>query len=724
MPNDSARPFTGQETDEGRTVGDPASASSTAASASASASTAASASAPADEGVTRIGVVGAGPRGISVVERLCANAGLPYARERRYAVHLVDPFPDGGQVWRTGQRAELLMNTVASQITLYCDESVDCAGPVVPGPSLHQWAALLEELGSGGLPADVRREAAALGPDAYPTRRLYGHYLMWVLDRLRRGAPPNLTITVHHATAVALRDAPGGRRTQVVTLDRGGELAELDAVVLAQGHVPVEPTARQREFGRYARRNGLLYFPPANPADVDFAAIGAGQPTGLVGMGLTFFDVVALLTGGRGGVFERDGGGALVYRPSGLEPVLYAGSRRGVPYHARGENEKGVSGRHEPLFLTPSVIEELRERHRSTGTLSFNEHVWPLVSREVRAVYYRALLTERGEAAAGAVFCAEFVARGGPEGAEEAALLDRHGIPAERRWSWPLIERPYGEREFADRWVFQGWLLGHLREDVAEALKGNVSSPLKAALDVLRDLRNEIRLVVDHAGISGRSYRDELRAWYTPLNAYLSIGPPARRIEELIALIEAGVVRMCLPGVRAEPEPEQGGFVLRSAGAPASGVRVSALIEARLSEPDLRSTTDPLLRSLLRSGQCAPYRIPDGAGGFHETGGVAVSRRPYHLLDAARRPHPRRFAFGVPTESVHWVTAAGVRPGVNSVILGDSDAIARRCLAAVRPAAAAPARHDAPLRRHIPLPWLPTSCPPAAVPAPTAQGAS
>src|SRR5690606_6912077 len=105
----------------------------------------------------------------------CANAGLPYARERRYAVHLVDPFPDGGQVWRTGQRAELLMNTVASQITLYCDESVDCAGPVVPGPSLHQWAALLEELGSGGLPADVRREAAALGPDAYPTRRLYGH---------------------------------------------------------------------------------------------------------------------------------------------------------------------------------------------------------------------------------------------------------------------------------------------------------------------------------------------------------------------------------------------------------------------------------------------------------------------------------------------------------------------------------------------------------------------
>ncbi|MFE3389614.1 FAD/NAD(P)-binding protein [Streptomyces anulatus] len=707
MANDSGRPFTGHGVDKGRRSGSPAPART-----------------PAEEGVTRICVIGAGPRGISVVERLCANAGLPYLRERRYAVHLIDPFPSGGQVWRTGQRAELLMNTVASQITLFCDESVVCAGPVVPGPSLHQWATLLEELGSGGLPADVRREAAALGPDAYPTRRLYGHYLMWVLDRLIDGAPPNLTITVHHATAVALRDAPGGRSSQVVTLDRGGEIAELDAVVLAQGHVPVEHTPREREFGRYARRNGLLYFPPANPADVDFAGIGAGRPTGLLGMGLTFFDIVALLTSGRGGVFERDGR-SLVYRPSGQEPVLYAGSRRGIPYHARGENEKGVSGRHEPLFLTPAAIEELRERHRTTGTLSFLDHVWPLVSREVRAVYYRALLAEGGDAAAGAVFCAEFVARGGPEGAEESALLDRYGVPADRRWSWALIERPYGDRKFTDRWVFQGWLLGHLRDDVSEALKGNVSSPLKAALDVLRDLRNEIRLVVDHGGISGRSYRDELRAWYTPLNAYLSIGPPARRIEELIALVEAGVVRMCLPGLRAEPEPESDGFVLRSAGGPASGIRVSALIEARLSEPDVRTTTDPLLRGLLRAGQCAPYRIPDGDGGFHETGGVAVSRRPYHLLDHAHRAHPRRFAFGVPTEAVHWVTAAGVRPGVNSVILSDSDAIARRCLAAAdRSAAGAPARRDVPLRRHIPLPWLPTSCPPAAVPTPTAQGAS
>ncbi|CAM5535805.1 hypothetical protein SGLAM104S_00189 [Streptomyces glaucescens] len=70
---------------------------------------------------------------------------------------------------------------------------------------------------------------------------------------------------------------------------------------------------------------------------------------------------------------------------------------------------------------------------------------------------------------------------------------------------------------------------------------------MKAALDVLRDLRNEIRLIVDHAGLTGASRRDHLDRWL-PLNAFLSIGPPRRRIEELAALIAAGVVEVLGPG--------------------------------------------------------------------------------------------------------------------------------------------------------------------------------
>ncbi len=65
---------------------------------------------------------------------------------------------------------------------------------------------------------------------------------------------------------------------------------------------------------------------------------------------------------------------------------------------------------------------------------------------------------------------------------------------------------------------------------------------------------------------------------------------------------------------------------------------------------------------------------------MYETGGLAVTERPYRLLDGQGRPHPRRFAYGIPTEAVHWATAAGIRPGVDSVTLADSDAIARAVL--------------------------------------------
>lgn len=123
---------------------------------------------------------------------------------------------------------------------------------------------------------------------------------------------------------------------------------------------------------------------------------------------------------------------------------------------------------------------------------------------------------------------------------------------------------------------------------------------------------------------------------------------------------------------------------------PGPPVRASVLVEARLPEPDLRRTADPLLRHLLETEQCTTYRIGGAAGGSYETGGLAVTERPYRLLDARGRAHPRRFAYGIPTESVHWVTAAGIRPGVDSVTLGDSDAIARALLA-LPPVAQVPA---------------------------------
>ncbi|MFJ7049725.1 FAD/NAD(P)-binding protein [Streptomyces sp. NPDC101112] len=637
-------------------------------------------------GISDIGValVGAGPRGTSVLERLCASAPELLPSGIRLTVHVVDPAPPGpGQVWRTAQSPRLLMNTVASQVTLFTDESVDCSGPIRPGPSLHEWAA--DRADPGGPPAP--------GPDDYPTRAQYGRYLEWVFAETVRGAPPAIRVRTHRTRAVRLDDAPDG--SQRLTLATGHVLADLAAVVLAQGHLPTAPDEEERRTTAYAARHGLRHLPPANPADLDLSSLAPGEPVLLRGLGLNFFDHMALLTTGRGGrfVYDRDEeepgvrlAGSPRYLPSGREPRLYAGSRRGVPYQARGDNAKGPYGRHVPLVLTPEVIAGFRKRADSGEAPDFLAEIWPLVAKEVETVYYEALRRRQGEQATGqeatggrtaddGAFRERFLAAS-HRSRQEAAVLDEFGVPEGDRWSWERVSRPYAGLVFPDPGAWRAWLLAHLREDAARAALGNVAGPEKAALDVLRDLRNELRLIVDHGGLTGDSRREHLDRWYTPLNAFLSIGPPRSRIEEMTALIEAGVLTVLGPGL--EVRQDDGAWLAHSPDVPGSDVRVTTLVEARLPEPDVRRTADELLARLLREGACRPHRV-DG----HETGGLDVTCRPYHLIDRHGVPHEKRFALGVPTEGVHWVTAAGARPGVDSVTLSDADAVARAVLRAV-----------------------------------------
>lgn len=623
-------------------------------------------------------LVGAGPRGLSVLERLCANErGSP--SHTSVTVHVVDNSPAGaGAVWRTEQSRHLLMNTVTSQITIFTDDTAQIDGPIEPGPSLYDWAASLALLGEAGdCDEEILAEAKRLGPNSYPTRAFYGCYLHDAFKQVVASAPEHVTVRVHQSRAVAVADTHGVvGGPQGIRLENGTRLNHLDAVVLAQGHVPARLTPREARTASLARIHHLDYLTPANPADVDLSKIQAGRTVLLRGLGLNFFDYMALFTVGRGGTYVRDGD-RLVYRPSGREPRLFASSRRGVPYHARGENEKGAFGRYLPRVLTPEVIAQLRERTGDDRPVRFATDLWPLVAKEIESVYYRTLLETTGRDGAEDLVERYLTL---PHGQDPVPLLDEYGVDAGERWDWERLTKPYLGRTFADRSEFRAWLLDYLARDVQHARAGNVSDPLKAALDVLRDLRNEVRLAVDHGGLEGTSYRDDVESWYTPLNAFLSIGPPLSRVEEMIALIEAGLLEISGPGTQFRMDFTEPAFVAESKLIPGLPVRASSLIEARLPEPDLRRTMDPLLRHMLDTDQCTPYRIPDARETDYETGGLAVTGRPYRVVDARGRAHPRRFAYGVPTESVHWVTAAGVRPGVDSVTLGDSDAIARAVL--------------------------------------------
>jgi uncharacterized NAD(P)/FAD-binding protein YdhS len=600
-----------------------------------------------------IAIVGGGPRGTSTLERICASARDFVADGSRVRVHIIDPVGCGaGSVWRTDQSSELLMNTVSSQITLFTDDTVECDGPISRGPSLYEWAAM---------------ERRNIGPNQYPTRALYGEYLASVFKEVVDCAPPHVEIRVHKALATQLQQAHDGR--QSLTLDNGAIINGLSAVILAQGHLPLNPDNEQQQTASYAKRNGLRYFTPSNPADLDLSVIAPGESVCLKGLGLNFFDHMALMTTGRGGKFVRRSDGNLRYIASGNEPRLFASSRRGIPYHARGDNEKGAHGRTMPVVFTEDVIRSFRKQAVAGTPPDFMAQVWPLITKEIELVYYEALLLPIHGSEVVESFRNLFLAVE-PETVEKARLLSSFGIHGDDVFSWERLQKPTVGRTFNNVDSWREWMVNYLRKDAAEAAKGNVSGPLKAALDMMRDLRNELRLVIDHDGISGSSRRNALDRWYTPLNGFLSIGPPRLRIEQMAALIEAGVLDVL--GPRMQVRQEDGAWVAHSPDVQGSTVRCTTLIEARLPEPDVRTTGDKLLANLLSTGQCRPYTTVDG----YQTGGLDVTASPYHIVDVTGSAHPRRFAVGVPTEGVHWVTAAGARPGVNSITLCDTDAIA------------------------------------------------
>ncbi|MBV9952474.1 MAG: FAD/NAD(P)-binding protein, partial [Acidimicrobiia bacterium] len=336
-----------------------------------------------------LAIVGAGPTGTSLLERLFANLPslLPSVP---VVVHVIDPHPPGaGRVWRTAQSALLRMNSMAEDVTMFVDDSVTCEGPAQPGPTLSEWIELArhdETIGD----ADLAEELRTSTPTSFPTRHLQSAYLSWVYERVLADAPATVTIEEHDASAVGLEDAGSG--AQWVHLDDGTSLVA-DVVVLTIGHLDVKPNRDERELGSFAARHGLAYVPPAYTADVDLEHIPDGAVVVSRGMGLAFVDLVVLLTEGRGGRFVDDGDD-LRYLPSGREPRIVCGSRRGVPYHSKiGYPLRGPRPEL-PNVLRPDVVEAALADRK---VLDFHRDVWPLVAAELTRAHYHELFVAHSD---------------------------------------------------------------------------------------------------------------------------------------------------------------------------------------------------------------------------------------------------------------------------------------------------------------------------------------
>ncbi len=694
-----------------------------------------------------------------------ATAGSTRERPEKPLVRVavVDAVEVGpGATWRTDQTGQFLNNTPISETTLYPDESTPIDGPLGGGPTLVEWVREVAERGTHELPWVVE-EARGLTPDSFSSRRLQGVYYAEQLARAEAAG----FVSVERVIGVAQKiegDGAGTVRGHLTKDDDGttqddvtghvrtvrlanGRRLRGRMVVLAQGMVQATPSPSVRTFIEGSKRLGLRYIEPGMPSERPWHRVPAGQDCIVRGLGANFFDVVAELTAARGGRFEPvpgDALGRLRYIPSGKEPRLWAVSRRGVPYRAKGlAGPQGKPRYGQAVFATPEWFDSLEH---TVKPLRFGRDVWPSIAAEFGYAFAAALAARdpkaisagidalredlraviagtgidpnsgrtvrNGTDEAGAVVDAvsavnnridEILAThiNRPEGHPEAFRLDH-------------LLRPTGGRRVSeeewDRYV------ADFIEVELNAIAHPLESPRQAVNLAMAALRGRVAQLIAKGLIEGRSAVTEVHGWFESNSIFLASGPPAGRVRQVIALIEAGFVHFVGPLSTVEIDEFRRCFTALS---PITGVQVDAhtFIEARMSKGNVTHTSDPLIQSLLATGRARIHRLPvdassagpvgspthpssDSAGshadGTNRVDGAVTEtvatqsieavpptapEAPLALVAADGTADPHVLVLGIPASSTQPGSAIGAAPGIPSPLLTGADIAARSILA-------------------------------------------
>ena len=87
----------------------------------------------------------------------------------------------------------------------------------------------------------------------------------------------------------------------------------------------------------------------------------------------------------------------------------------------------------------------------------------------------------------------------------------------------------------------------YLTWDVTEAAKGNLTSPISSMFELLKDLRDPVRFMLDQQLFSPKALKEKFWQSFRSIERLFIDWPPLQRIRELIALIEADIVTILGP---------------------------------------------------------------------------------------------------------------------------------------------------------------------------------
>lgn len=609
----------------------------------------------------KILIIGSGPRGLSVLERISAilESG---SQVEALEIIIVDKNSIGnGRIWDNQQSKSYIMNTLATEISAFSGHGPVHGAKPGYGPSFAEWWQTNY--------TDVSTYQG-FAPRAY-----YGEYLKFVFDVIRDNLSTNVIITALQDEVIDI-DVNSG---QCKVYMKESESITCDVIVIATGHAENSYVGKFKELESHAYSDSGAKFIGANSsASIDYSEIIASDNVGVVGLGLSFFDVISELTEGRGGKFTYSEGGECSYIPSGKEPNLICGSRSGLPILARGKNEKSKNYKHTHRILTKNRIETLKSKNK----INFELDIWPLIEAEVNLTYFETLINNSVSHSASQYFVQDIV-KNSVDCSNEISLRASYYLN-EKVESLVLkdLARPFDNKIYSSEEHWENELISLIMNDINAAEIGNVSSPLKSALDVLRHSRDQIRLAVDFGGLTPESHKEFIYK-YVPIMNLLCAGPPLFRVKQLIALIKSGIVTVSPPKIKIDKSAD--GYNFSSDCIDSFSKRVNVLIDARIPSTNLYLDKSLLTCNLLKKGVFTSFVNTDSAGRFFDTAGLNVTQKPYNPIDINGRVVDCMFALGIPTEHTRWFMQSGSsRPNHWIDFMIDADAIANAVLSIVQ----------------------------------------
>jgi hypothetical protein len=188
-----------------------------------------------------------------------------------------------------------------------------------------------------------------------------------------------------------------------------------------------------------------------------------------------------------------------------------------------------------------------------------------------------------------------------------------------------------------------------IETDLDQALMPG-GSPVKAAQEVTRILRDQMRTVIEYGGLTMQSFIDFQSNVRGRINR-IEAGPPPLRSQELLALMDAGVVKIPF-GPHAEVSATQDGRVNIQSTRLAEPMEatVNHVVRGHLDLPSLARSSSPLLNRLYTKGRLTQFSY-----GGTSVGSVAISED-LHPYDAEGRLQMRLSLLGVLTEGVRYFT--------------------------------------------------------------------